>query len=241
MNLKDIRKNWTLLGNEDPMHAILTDPAKTGNRWAMDEFFETGRAEVKQMLEVCSQKGGMVSHGRALDFGCGVGRLTQALAEHFESVDGVDISGSMIDNAQKLNRFQGRVAYHVNVREDLNLFQPGQFDFMCSLFVLQHMPAVLQRNYIRDFFRLLKPGGIAYFQTIHTQGWRNLVPDWAADCYRKLKHKDRPFIPLYGISVDEVLEIIKCAGGTVANYECAPYTSRPSRFKTDVYCAKKIN
>ena len=102
------------------------------------------------------------------------------------------------------------------------------------------MPAVLQRNYISDFLRLLKPGGVAYFQTIHTRGWRNLVPDWAADFYRKLKYRDQPFIPLYGIPVDEVRKIIKVAGSTMVNYECAPYTSKPSRFRSDVYCVKKI-
>lgn len=238
MNLKEINKNWTLLGNEDPMWAILTNPAKKGNRWTEDEFFETGKMEIKQMLESCTQWGA-VSYGRALDFGCGVGRLTQALAEHFESVDGVDISGSMINNAQKLNRFPDRVVYHLNTRENLSLLPSNQYDFICSLIVLQHMPAVLQRNYISDFFRLLKLGGVAYFQAIHTRGWRNLVLDWAADFYRKLKHGDQPFIPLYGIPVDEVHKIIECAGGTIVNYKCAPYTSRPSRFRSDIYCVKK--
>lgn len=40
----------------------------------------------------------------ALDFGCGVGRLTQALAAHFDEVTGVDISPSMIKLAKKYSR-----------------------------------------------------------------------------------------------------------------------------------------
>ncbi len=48
---------------------------------------------------------------RALDFGCGVGRLTQALARHFNIVDGVDIAPSMIELANQFNRSGGRCRY----------------------------------------------------------------------------------------------------------------------------------
>ena len=40
----------------------------------------------------------------ALDFGCGAGRLSRALAAHFEHVVGVDVSASMIETARALNR-----------------------------------------------------------------------------------------------------------------------------------------
>ena len=239
MNLEEIHKNWTSLGEQDPMWAILTDPEKKGNRWQKDDFFETGRQQIKQTLSELDTAGISVVHGKALDFGCGIGRLTQALSEHFESVDGVDISTSMIGNAQKLNRFSGRAIYHLNVRNDLSLFPSNQYDFIFSWIVLQHMPRALQRNYIVDFFHLLKPGGVAYFQTIHTQGWRSGVPDWAADLYRKLKHKGKPFIPLYGIPVECVRKIFKNAGGIVEKYESGSFTDRPTRFRSDIYCVRK--
>ena len=43
----------------------------------------------------------------ALDFGCGIGRLSQALAEHFDQVYGVDISPKMIELARAAQS-QGR-------------------------------------------------------------------------------------------------------------------------------------
>ena len=43
-------------------------------------------------------------HGTALDFGCGVGRLTHALAPHFERTYGVDVSSTMIEQAQAARR-----------------------------------------------------------------------------------------------------------------------------------------
>jgi ubiquinone/menaquinone biosynthesis C-methylase UbiE len=239
MNLEEINKNWTSLGEQDPMWAILTDPEKVGNRWQEDEFFETGRQQIKQILSELEAAGISIVRGKSLDFGCGIGRLTQAFSEHFKSVDGVDISSSMISNAQKLNRFADRAIYHLNVRNDLSLFPSNQYDFVFSWIVLQHMPRALQQNYIAEFFRLLKPGGVAYFQTIHTQGWRSCVPDWAADFYRKLKHKGKPFIPLYGIPVESARKIIENAGGIIEKYETSSFSDQPSRFKSDIYCVRK--
>jgi len=236
MNLDEIKGFWTRLGDKDPMWAILNDPACRQVPWTAEEFFETGRSAVRQMLQdFC------LGRAKALDFGCGIGRLTQALAEHFESVDGVDISSSMIANAEKLNRFPNRVVYHLNTRNDLNRFASGQYDFVGSEIVLQHMPARLQRNYIAEFLRVLKPGGVAHFQAIHACSWRKWVPDLATDLYRRLKYKNRPapHIPLYGIPVGHVRAIIQRAGGAIVKYECAPYTSRPDLWRSDNFWVRK--
>jgi SAM-dependent methyltransferase len=240
MNLEEINKNWTALGTTDPMWAILTDPAKKGNRWSPEEFFETGRHDIKTILARLESAGLPVSFGRALDFGCGIGRLTHALAEKFEFVDGVDISDSMINHAKEFNQFPDRAFYHLNTREDLSLFPSCKYDFIFTMICLQHMPKGLQKKYIAEFIRLLKPGqGVLYFQTIHGHGWRAYVPDWSADFYRKLKHKGQPHIPLYGIPVDEVREQIRRAGATVEKYDCPGFHDCKSRFKQDEYFVKK--
>lgn len=222
------------------MWAILTDPSKRGNRWSPEEFFESGRQDIKTILERLKSAGLPIAFGRALDFGCGIGRLTQALAEKFELVDGVDISDSMIDHAIKLNRFPDRVRYHLNKRGDLSLFPSNQYDFIFTLICLQHMPRSLQRAYISEFIRLLKPGGgVLYFQAIHGYGWRACVPDWSADLYRKFKHKGQPHIPLYGIPIEEARQQIRRAGGKVEKYDCPGFHDCKSRFKQDEYFVKK--
>jgi 2-polyprenyl-3-methyl-5-hydroxy-6-metoxy-1,4-benzoquinol methylase len=239
MNIEEMNKNWTSLGKQDPLWAILSDPQKKGNRWQKDEFFEAGRQDIERLLKKLESSGFSISFGKALDFGCGVGRLTQALAEKFESVDGVDIASSMINSAGQFNRFPGRVAYHLNTRGDLSIFPSNQYDFICSMVVLIHIPHKLQQSYLNDFLRMLKPGGIAYFESCNTQGWRNVVPDWAADFYRKFKHKGKPFIPMYGIPIEEVHKIVRDAGGTVVKYESYPFTDHPSRFEGNNYYVKK--
>src|SRR5262249_48837046 len=100
---------------------------------------------------------------RALDFGCGVGRLTQALARHFETVVGVDIAPSMLRGARKYNKFGDRCQYVLNERDDLRLFESNSFDFIYSNRVLQHMRPEYGKSYLREFIRVLSPEGLLVF------------------------------------------------------------------------------
>jgi 2-polyprenyl-3-methyl-5-hydroxy-6-metoxy-1,4-benzoquinol methylase len=217
------------------MWAVLTDPSKKGNKWNKDDFFATGRQDIESALQRLQALGIRLTFDRALDFGCGVGRLSQALAAHFASVDGVDISTSMIDQAKALGSHCENVAFHLNVKGDLSSFPSRSYDFIYSMIALQHMPARFQRNYISDFLRLLKPHGIAFFQTIHAHGWRSLVPDAAADLYRRLKQKGKAFIPMYGIPIRHVRSAVESCGGVIKHYEASPCGEDRSRFGGDWY------
>jgi 2-polyprenyl-3-methyl-5-hydroxy-6-metoxy-1,4-benzoquinol methylase len=101
---------------------------------------------------------------RALDFGCAVGRLTQALADHFAHVVGVDIAQAMVDQARAYNRHGARVDYVLNTAPDLRVFGDASFDFVYCNKVLQHIRPRAQLGFIREFVRLLRPGGVAAFQ-----------------------------------------------------------------------------
>ncbi|HMJ63859.1 MAG TPA: class I SAM-dependent methyltransferase [Candidatus Binatia bacterium] len=220
------------------MWVILTDPTKKGNKWSRDDFFATGRQDVETSLQKLQGMGIQISFGRALDFGCGLGRLSQGLASHFAFVDGVDVSASMIEQAKTLNNQPPKVTYHLNVHGDLSNFASGSYDFVFSIISLQHTPTRFQRNYISDFVRLLKPGGVAFFQTIHTHGWRRLVPDVAADLYRKLKHKGKAFIPMYGIPISRVRSCVETRGGIIHTCESSPCAGYESRFVSDQYVVR---
>jgi ubiquinone/menaquinone biosynthesis C-methylase UbiE len=101
---------------------------------------------------------------RALDFGCGLGRMTRALAAHFEEVVGVDISEEMIRGARDANGDVERAAFVVNRADDLSQFRDASFDLVYSVIVLQHVPdrAAIE-SYVREFCRVLRPGGLAVF------------------------------------------------------------------------------
>ena len=162
-SLARLAETWNRLGAEDPLWAILSDDAKRGNRWERAEFFATGEREIEAALAHVRALVPLRS-ARALDFGCGVGRLTQALARRFERVDGVDAAASMIEHARRLNEHGERCTYHLNARADLAPFADGSFDFVYSSLTLQHMQPALARGYILELCRVLAPGGVLLFQ-----------------------------------------------------------------------------
>lgn len=164
MKIQRLRNVWERLAREDPYWAVLTAPDKQGNRWKLDEFFATGVTEVTASLAEIAEAGLTPAPGRALDFGCGVGRLTQALATTFDEVVGVDVAAEMIVLADRHNRLPERVTYVHNPRSDLRRFADGSFDLVYSLITLQHITPDLTRGYLREFGRLCRPGGVVYFQ-----------------------------------------------------------------------------
>ena len=94
-------KNWNKFGRTDPLWAIMTHPDKKGNKWEREEFFETGVKEIENIMKDIQSLDIHFQTNRALDFGCGIGRLTQALAIYFEEVYGIDIAPSMIKLAKE--------------------------------------------------------------------------------------------------------------------------------------------
>lgn len=164
MSLEHTRKTYEKLGRDDPFYAVLTAERFRNNRWDVQEFFATGETEVAEVFEYLSETGLVFNRGSALDFGCGVGRLTQALATRFESVVGVDIAESMVEKARELNRHGTRVEYFANPVDHLRFLGDRTFDFVYSSITLQHVPPPANLRYVEEFLRVLRPGGVAVFQ-----------------------------------------------------------------------------
>ncbi len=78
-NFEKLQNTWDGFGKIDPLWAILTQPDKRNNKWDINEFFKTGEEEITQVMEYINSLHISLSRNKALDFGCGVGRLTQAL------------------------------------------------------------------------------------------------------------------------------------------------------------------
>jgi SAM-dependent methyltransferase len=222
VDLARLQRNWDLLGRADPLWAILFDRAKRGNRWRPEDFFATGRREVARLLADLERMGVPVRGGRALDFGCGAGRLTQALAEHFDEVDGVDIAPSMLALAERYNRHGARCRYHLNARDDLALFGDASFDLACSLLVLQHLENRYTRAYLAELLRVLRPGGVLVVGLpSHPRPTLRgllfaLLPNGALNLWRRLRYRRRGVMELHGLRREEVLARLRAAGGELA-------------------------
>jgi len=130
--LEESRKFWDGHAGRNPLWAILSDPSKKDRKWDVSRFFQTGMAEISSVFYQLDSRRIMMGRASALDFGCGVGRLTQALARYFDRVVGVDISPRMLELAAGLNRFPLKVSYVCNQAADLKVFGAGKFDFIVS-------------------------------------------------------------------------------------------------------------
>jgi SAM-dependent methyltransferase len=164
MDFERLRRNWENLGRVDPMWAILTEPDMRGGKWDEAAFFQKGEDEIAWLGSWLGLHGIPEPKGDALDFGCGIGRLTQALAPHFTTVTGVDVSEPMIAMARQKNRHGERVRYVCNPRPDLAVFADRSFGSIYTAIVLQHMRPEYALGYLREFLRVLRPGGLLFFQ-----------------------------------------------------------------------------
>jgi len=115
-------------------------------------------------LEWIDQKAGLRGK-RVLDVGCGGGILSEAMAGRGADVTGIDLSDKALKVAQlHLLESGRRVAYVQADAEHLALEQPGSFDVVPCMEVLEHVPDPARQ--VRACARLLKPGGDAFFATI---------------------------------------------------------------------------
>ena len=163
--LENSRRVWEALARSDPYWAVCADPRKQDGKWNAPELLATGVFEVETVLSFVRGSGLSVRcNGKALDFGCGVGRLTQALSKYFPECYGVDISSGMVSTAIALAKDSPNCHFLVNQVPDLSWFGSNSFSFIYSSIVLQHIEPDYVTKYLREFARVLEPGGILVFQ-----------------------------------------------------------------------------
>jgi len=159
------KQDWEELGSMDPFWAILNYSNQRFGKWDVNEFFITGEQEIEKIMHHVTQLGYLSRWQLALDFGCGVGRTTKALAKYFQQCHGVDIAENMILKARELNASIPNCNFFVNNEEDLRLFPDNNFDMIYTNIVLQHMPCKsMIESYISEFMRTLKDEGLLIFQ-----------------------------------------------------------------------------
>src|SRR5271165_915792 len=159
-----MRREWDERARENARHYVNTANAD----WNTEEFFDSGRLNVFHEIltdlgNVCQGKS--AKEMKVLEIGCGSGRITRALAEVFGEVYAVDISGEMIRQATEALRDTPNAHVFQNSGSDLAVLGDIQVDFAFSYIVFQHIPSrEVIYSYVREAFRLLRPGGLFKFQ-----------------------------------------------------------------------------
>jgi ubiquinone/menaquinone biosynthesis C-methylase UbiE len=165
-SIKELKRTFDQNAQQDALYTVCSDQAKAGGRWEVGEFLSTGEKEIGRVMDYISGLEVPVNHsGAALDFGCGVGRLTQAIAKRFQHCTGVDVSSIMVEKANSLNKVPDRCDFRLNQVPNLEQFEKESFSFIYSNIALQHIPPQHAAHYLSEFVRVLAPGGITVFQT----------------------------------------------------------------------------
>jgi ubiquinone/menaquinone biosynthesis C-methylase UbiE len=164
-----MRQDWNARAREDAGYYVAF-----GRRDQDDAGFFATAAEVIKGLEwelrrvPPAQRNAQGSNWRALEIGCGPGRLMRPMSAHFAHIYGVDVSDEMIALAKEKLRGTPHAHVHATDGASLALFPDDHFDFVYSYAVFQHIPTrEVVTEYFREIRRVLKPGG---FALLHING-----------------------------------------------------------------------
>ena len=155
MPLRDTDSDWRKIGGEQPFWGVLSgDRYRTENitDTALDDFYSSGHSDIELVVQrITRMLGNWPTPRKALDFGCGVGRLAFAMAHHAGEVIGYDVSLGMLQKAKA----RGDAA--VVFTSDWPTFG---FDWINSYIVFQHIDPARGISLLENLLRLLNPGGL---------------------------------------------------------------------------------
>ena len=143
-----MRTTWDAAAASDHVDEFVGDPA-------------TARAELEGLF---GRLGADPRGGICVEVGCGPGRMTGVLAERFDRVVAVDVSEGMLERARSAVTAPN-VDFRLVAGDRLETVEDVIADTLVCYLVLQHLPErrVVLR-YLREFARVLSPGGSAFVQ-----------------------------------------------------------------------------
>jgi SAM-dependent methyltransferase len=156
--LERMRSDWNARAAEDANYYVAF-----GRREQPDEEFQSTAADVVRGLEQELKRLGPGDRRsrRALEIGCGPGRLILPMSRHFGEIHGVDVSDEMITRARVRLSHVPQAHVRATSGSDLAPFASSSFDFVYSYAVFQHIPSRdVVFSYLEEAARVLKHGGI---------------------------------------------------------------------------------
>ena len=159
---EQMRADWNRRAREDAHFYVAF-----GRRSQDEQEFLDGAADVMGALEAEFPRLAATSSDirRALEIGCGPGRLMRPMSRFFGEIHGVDISDEMVRLACDQLKDIPHAHVHVTPDSSLGMFPEDCFDFVYSYIVFQHIPTRdVVLNYLREARRVVKPGGIVRCQ-----------------------------------------------------------------------------
>lgn len=228
--------DWERLARSAPYWAVLTDPRYRGESLdpATEQvFFASGEEHVSRLFGSAAAVFGRAPRPeRALDFGCGVGRVLPALARRCTRVVGADIAPRMVELARAhVRRLELRNCEVLCTAGSLDALS-GEFDFIHSALVFQHIAPKRGAAYLAQLCTLLRVGGqaVLHFATAaKTGGGRNRLiglgevvrPLHVAGNVLRGRPPGEPPIRMYTYSVESLRRIVERSGCIIVHVSAA--------------------
>lgn len=248
--------DWEAWGQQDPYFGVITHEkyrAKNITKADKLDFFKSGEAHIEHVLSVCRQHfSPNFMPTRVLDFGCGVGRLVVPLSAIASEVVGIDVSESMLREARK-NCEEHKIKNVKFVRSDDELSElDGEFDFIHSYIVLQHIPVCRGNHIFLQLLEHLSEGGIAvihmtYFKNRRQYKLKILKIEWLRSLLRKVYGLSRHYWRLLSrdgrealmqmntYNLNEIFHFVQSAG---IGYSVSEFTNHDGELGVLLYFRK---
>ncbi|WP_158265545.1 class I SAM-dependent methyltransferase [Blastopirellula marina] len=164
---------WKQWGDVDPYYGVITDDKFRSDKLdeqTRQEFFQTGQQSVDHVLKLCRK------HIRpdfapqtVLDYGCGVGRMAIAFAQHAQHVTGIDVSEGMLAEAKANQQRFGIENIELLRIAGTTLPTDKRFDLVHCYIVLQHIHPQQGIEIFRQLVAAVADGGVGAIQLTYSQ------------------------------------------------------------------------
>jgi SAM-dependent methyltransferase len=221
----DSDADWEKFGQIDPYFGVVSHTEFRGKKLssaARTQFFSLGEQHVERILDIIRRHFNAAPNGRCLDFGCGVGRLVIPFSRRFSHVVGIDISESMLAEAEQNCRELGI--------QNASFSRPmtpalGCFDLVHTYIVLQHVPAKRALSLAKQLVLLTQPGGYCalHFAVGSSRSTPRQVATWIRKNIKPIHwtlnflsegHLFRPYMQMNALSLKDVIVHLQEVGVT---------------------------
>lgn len=219
--------DWEHLARTDAYWSVITDDQfrqKNLDADARARFFASGEEAIDALFRtIRTHVDPQFAPRRALDFGCGVGRVLLPLAGRCREVVGVDVSETMLAEAESNCREFGIGNAALVKSDDALSAVRGPFDLVHSVIVLQHIPPSRGVGIFRRLVDLIGPGGVGALHVTYavpepppapppSSRWR--VIGWAllSPLRRSAAAASEPEMQMNAYPIDTLLGVIHAAG-----------------------------
>lgn len=173
-------KEWETYGAENPYFGVLSTArflTQNLTEEARLEFWQSGQNDIETVFQnIRRHVDAEFQPVRALDFGCGVGRLLFAISARCEHATGVDVSPSMLAEAKRQASIKSIDNVSFVESSDCRDLGENTFCLVHSYIVFQHIPEARGYAILDRLLASLRSGGIGVlhftFSNKHFGYWK---------------------------------------------------------------------